>query len=207
MPGKKWTVLQDSFLILYYSDEATSVLAKKLGRSTLAVYEHAQLLGLHKSKEYMKSDQAGRLKGDTGIKTRFKKGVAPWNKGLHYNPKNGTTRFKKGNKPMHTAYDGAISVRSDNGREYKYIRITESHWIPLHVKIWTDANGPVPDGFIVVFKNQTISDREKLDNLELISRAENMKRNTLTQYPPELRQVIKTLNNLKNKLHEQDNTK
>jgi hypothetical protein len=166
------------------------------------VYGHANGLGLKKSEAYMKSVNAGKFTGESGKQHRFKKGQTPWNKGQHYNPRNGGTRFTEGHKPKNTKHDGAVTIRTDDGREYKYIRISEGNWMLLHVKNWIDANGPVPDGMIVVFKKPNIPDRENISNLELITRAENMKRNTWHQWPPELKNAIRTLNKLKKQLNE-----
>jgi hypothetical protein len=63
-------------------------------------------------------------------------------------------------------------------------------WVGEHILIWQQAYGPVPKGFAVAFK-----DRNKahlaLDNFELISRCELMRRNTIHNDPPELADVIR----------------
>ncbi len=108
----------------------------------------------------------------------FRKGNIPWNKGLkgvYFGGKE--TQFKKGNVPHHTQYDGAISLRKDSGRVYKFIRIAKGKWIPLHRYIYEKAHGPIPAGMIVIFKDGNTLNYI-LDNLKAITRAENAIRNT-----------------------------
>jgi len=42
----------------------------------------------------------------------------------------------------------------------------------------------------------------ELDNLELVTRAENMRRNTIHRYPPELKSTIRQLSKLKRAISE-----
>lgn len=56
--------------------------------------------------------------------------------------------------------------------------------------LWEAAHGPVPAGHALAFVNGDKTDI-RLDNLECISRRELMARNTVHNYPPELRQIIR----------------
>jgi hypothetical protein len=106
------------------------------------------------------------------------------------------TTFKKGNTPHNTKSDGVISIRRDKyNHTYKYIRLAQGIWKPLHVYNWEQAYGPVQEGFIVVFKT---ADKMNCDvsNLELISRSEHMSRNSIKRYPVELRQAMKAIKKL-----------
>jgi hypothetical protein len=44
--------------------------------------------------------------------------------------------------------------------------------IDVHVKVWTDAHGPVPDGHVVHHKNHNKRDN-RLENLQLMTHAEH----------------------------------
>jgi hypothetical protein len=67
-----------------------------------------------------------------------------------------------------------------------------SNWRPLHRILWEDAHGPVPPGHIVTFK-----DGEKLhcvlDNLELITYADNLRRNSIWKTMPKELAIIAQL--------------
>jgi hypothetical protein len=87
------------------------------------------------------------------------------------------TQFKKGHLPHNTRRDGDISIRPDKrGIPYKFIRVEQSEWIGLHIVNWEKAHGPVPDGSVVRFKDGNSMNCE-LDNLELMSKAENLEKN------------------------------
>ena len=109
----------------------------------------------------------------------YKKGHRPWNKGKRYiaGGRAKETQFKDGHLPHNTKHDYAISLRKDkSGRTYKYIRLAPGKWIPLHRHIWKTVNGEIPPGKIIVFKNSDTMDC-RIENLEMISRAENVRRN------------------------------
>jgi len=197
MAGKPFTDNEIQYIRDNYPDQLTMTIANELGRTERSIYRMATVLDIHKSKEYKQGMVSGKFV-EMGHGSRFGKGSIPWNKGIKCMPiKAKGSLFADGHRPWQTKYDGCISERIDaEGRIYKYIRIELRKWIPLHVKNWMDVNGPVPVGHIVIFKDASAPDRERIENLELISRQENLYRNRLHQYPKDLQGVIK----LKNKL-------
>lgn len=124
-----------------------------------------------------------------------KKGDVSWNKGRKQTDymsaeaieRTKSTRFKKGNLPHNAKQsDGIIVSRRDkSGRVYKYIRIGLGKWELLHRHIWEQANGAIPHGFAVVFKDGN-TENVVLSNLEMISLTENMLRNSKHNYPAEI---------------------
>jgi len=66
--------------------------------------------------------------------------------------------------------------------------------------LWEEHNGAVPTGHFLVFKDRTPANIS-IDNLELVTRAENMRRNSIDRYPPEYRQATITLGWFKRKLN------
>ena len=110
--------------------------------------------------------------------------------------------FKKGNEPHNTKYDGHERLDPKDG--YIYIRISKGKYVLKHRLIWEQHNGQIPKGNIIIFK-----DKDKynlnIDNLQMITKRENMLRNTVTKYPIELQQLIKLNNKLKTTLHEKQN--
>jgi hypothetical protein len=142
---------------------------------------------------------------EAGKASRFKKGHVSWNKDKSpkdYMPaesydKIKTTQFKKGGLPPNTKHDGAISLRKDkSGVSYYFIRIAKAKWMALHVKIYQDAHGPIPKNHIIVFKDRNPLN-VVLDNLECITREQNMHRNSFHRLTPEIKQTIKVLTKLK----------
>lgn len=114
-------------------------------------------------------------------KSVFKKGMRPWNKGRKHDVGHGT-RFKKGNLPHNTKHDGAIRIQPDkSGRNYKYIRIGKANWIPLHRYIWTQVYGD-PGTNVIRFKDGDTMNCS-IENLDMISRGENARLNTLIRKP------------------------
>lgn len=119
-------------------------------------------------------------------KGQFKTGMEPWNKGLTGYMGSNPTSFKKENLPPQTLPKGTIKrwQRTKNGRsEVTYIinidwkGFRKSHnsykWY-----LWEVANQTNrPEGMILAVINGNPDDI-RLDNLELISRAENMRRNS-----------------------------
>jgi HNH endonuclease len=146
---------------------------------------------------------------DGGKKTQFAKGQPAWNKGLKHADymsddgllKIAKTRFQKGNKNWKERHDGAIQIKISKGIPYQFIRISLNNWIPLHRKIWIDANGELPKGKFVVFKDKNTMNCE-LSNLEIIDRAESMRRNTIHNYSPEIKESIYLIKKLKRKVNE-----
>jgi hypothetical protein len=225
--GKRlWSRADDAELRRRYPHEATEQLARDLRRSRLSTYQRAQKLGLAKSAAYMASPAACRLRrGDNpGVAFRFPKGHVPANKGLRrpgYSPgRMRETQFKKGQRSGVAAavYQpiGAERISRDGYLERKTHdvlpdgisakeanRLRQRRWRPVHVIVWEAANGPVPRGHAVVFKNGDKRDI-RLDNLELITRAELMRRNTVHNLPPPVVKAVQMLGALNRQIRRKE---
>lgn len=137
-----------------------------------------------------------------------KKGHVPFNKGLNQTDymtpeaieKTKKTRFKKGVVPLNTKKDGCIVGRADSkGRVYQYIRISKNNWQLLHRNIWEKVNGPIPSDCVLIFIDGDTSN-VSIDNLKLITKIENMYRNSNYSYPEEIIPVMVLNRKLENKL-------
>ena len=112
----------------------------------------------------------------------FRKGKSPPNKGQKMSDevkeKVKHTMFKKGRKPHNTKTDGHITWRVGNNHSpgYYYIRVGLGEWMPYHRYLWEQEYGKIQEDLILVFKNQNTKD-VRLDNLELITKGENARRN------------------------------
>ena len=172
-PYKRFSVEEDQFLRDNFLEMNYHELSRKMGRSKYGIVNRLKRLGIKVPKEIM--DKRKR-------ESQFNKGHVPANK-----VKKGfcaagceKTWFKKGHKPVNTKFDGAITIRHDHhnrsGRPYKWIRIAESKWLPLHQYLWIQNYGSIPEKHVVIFKDGN-SMNCVIENLELITMAENARRN------------------------------
>lgn len=197
-----WTEERLDSLRSFYPRFKTEDVAAILGLRTEQVYAKANQLGLAKSAEYLASPAACRLRrGDNvGAEYRFQKGHKSWNKGTKglagVQEACRATQFKPGQSPANTLPIGSTKfdksgvllqkVTNDPGNNSK-------RWRAVHELVWVAANGPVPAKHIVVFKpgmRTNVLEEITIDKVECISLAENMKRNTRHNLPPELNEVI-----------------
>lgn len=205
---KAWSDDDVQRLIELYPNTPMPELVQLFCRPDYAIYGKAAHLGLKRSESYLASEHAGRLRtGDErGTAHRFQKGQEPWNHGLKGLPSLGRapeTQFKKGSKPRNWLPVGSTRTSQDG---YLQRKVTDTgypprDWIGLHILLWEEHNGAIPPGHCVCFRNGNKQQIE-LDNLELITRAERMRRNTIHRYPEELKSTIRQLGNLKRAIRE-----
>jgi hypothetical protein len=208
---KPWTKEALDCMIFLYPDFTAKEISEITGMGQSSIYRKAQQLCLNKSEAFNKSIYSGRLSRATHnfAAGQFKKGHQPYNKGkkLHeFMSEKGIQNFKKtcfkiSHLPHNTLSNGEITIRKDkHNHTYKFIRVALGIWKPLHVHNWESSYGSIPENHVIVFKT---SDRMNCDtsNLELVSRAELMARNTIQRYPEELKQTMKYLSKLNNEIH------
>lgn len=115
---------------------------------------------------------------NSGLTGRFVKGQPSPNKGKkgrNY-PGMERTQFKSGNLPHNTVPVGTERINKDGYIEIKINmrpsrKNSNDHWKAKHRLIWEEANGPVPEGHAIIFKDGNIRNFD-LNNLALVSRAE-----------------------------------
>lgn len=198
----EWSAEDDAKLRSAYPDTPTARIADDLGRSLSTTYQRAYRLGLTKSAEYLASPAAGRTNGRQGVGSRFPKGHVPMNKGLRrpgWAPgRMRETQFVKGVrrgvavklwKPIGTervSKDGYLERKVNNDLPL------QRRWRAVHLLVWEAVNGPLPRGRAVAFKNGDKRDTV-IDNLECITRAELMGRNTVHNLPKPVAQAVQLL--------------
>ena len=212
-PRKRfWTPAEEQQLTKLYPATPMPELITRFQRDDRAIYSKARSMGLARSAEYLASEHACRLRrGDNiGAAYRFQKGHTTWNAGMKGWQAEGcqATQFKAGQVNGMAAQllqpVGAERITKDGIRQRK-IREDgppQKRWRAYHAILWEEHHGPIPAGHIVVFRDRDMT-RIEIDNLELITRAENMRRNTIHRYPPELKSAIRTLKKLKRTIEEQ----
>jgi hypothetical protein len=201
MVGRKpWTDVEIASLRSLYPNFKTADVATMIGRPVGQTYQKAHGLGLRKTDEYLASPAACRLRrGDgAGAEHRFKPGQAAWNKGARFvsGGRSVETQFKPGAAPHNTVPVGSLRVTKDGTLRRKVSNDkgnSSKRWRGVHELVWIDTNGPVPRGHIVVFKPGQASvelSEITIDRVECITLADNMRRNTVHNYPPEIAKLV-----------------
>ena len=125
------------------------------------------------------------LREERRMKNTFPKNHVPFNKGKKQSDymsekqisRSKATRFKKGNIPHNTKYDGHERITKDG---YIEVRIEIGNYRLKHLVEWERKKGKLPKGHCL-----WCIDGNKMntspDNWELITRKENLKRNVHTQ--------------------------
>jgi hypothetical protein len=175
-------------------------MARELGRSSCFVVNYMKRNLLQVPEETKKRFR---------LQSLFRHGMSSWNKGKKLTSaqkkKIRATMFMKGHTPHNAASDGTIALRKDNdGRVYKYIKLKGKKQMQfLHLHLWNQAHGKVPSGKIIVFKDRN-SMNCVIENLEAITRRENMMRNTIQRYPEEIKHAIRTISKLNRKINQHE---
>lgn len=207
-----WTTEEMNLLIDLYPNTSTRVIAQRLNRGEKSIYSQANLMQLSKSSEYMAQEltrQAERLK-IAGADHRFSKGSVPINKGkkqiaymsVEAIERTKATRFKKGNVPQNKKEIGHQRITKDG---YIEVKVAEpNRFVLLHRWIWKIWNGPIPKGHIIIFKDGN-KQNCAIENLEIITMKENVLRNSIQRYPPELKQIMRLQGKLKRVINQKTN--
>ncbi|MDF5811770.1 Uncharacterised protein [Pseudomonas aeruginosa] len=129
-------------------------------------------------------------------------------KGLPARGRSSETQFKKGQKPHTWLPVGSTRVSADG---YLQRKISDTgypprDWKSIHILLWEEHVGPIPTGHCVCFKDNN-KQNVVIDNLELITRAERMRRNSIHRYPPELKSAIRVISKLKRTIQEVEHEK
>lgn len=209
MTRRAWADEETRTLVEQYADTPTSEIAAALGRTLDQCYRKAYALGLKKSAQFLDSERSGRLTGSNrSTSTRFQAGAAPWNKGTNFvaGGRSAETRFVKGERRgvAVALYQpiGAERISKDGYLQRKVNDDLPIHrrWRAVHVLAWEEVNGPLPPGHAVVFRDGNKAN-VALENLELVSRAELLSRNTLHRYPKEVALLIQLRGALMRKIN------
>ena len=195
-----FTETEDDFLRKEYLNIPIKTIAKKWGCAGNVVRRRLKLLGLVIPKELA----AQRMRDG-----EFKKGSEPVNKGKkleEYMAPEGIenskrTRFKKGRRPHNFLEgNGHVSIRRDSrtGISYKYLKLGDGHWMELHKHLWEEKHGKLPKQHCLIFKDGNQMNCT-LENLELITQAENLRRNreAYLALPEEVKLAIGRLKKIK----------
>ena len=189
---------QDEIIKDNYLEIPVKRLAAILGKKhDISVHTRIRQLGLIIPPEIVEKRKLSRF---------FKKGHTPYNKGLkqidflseEQIEVSKKTQFKKGHIPATAVRKpGTIRVRGyGQGKKRKrvnykvqFIQLEDFSWQPLHIHNWEKINGKVPEGYVLWFKDGVTMNAES-DNIELITREESIKRNSIHRYPEDLKKIM-----------------
>ena len=185
---KTWTTTEHQLVLDHYEAKGPDALSKQLGRTPGAVKAYADRYGLkHQSPtkdgrkhpvpfspeeiKFLKFHYAD--KGPQFCADHWQRPIQSVKRkanvlGLFYHLKRG-----KGVKA------GKINKQLMHGRKQKFIKLRPDHplygyrmaWCPLHHYNWYEANGPIPDGHRLVFRDGDYNNC-RADNLELLTLSE-----------------------------------
>lgn len=186
----KFSKNEDDFIKENYLKLPATRISKLLNRSKTAARQRMKILGLVVPPETIEIFKKS---------TQIKPGNISYNKGKKQSEymsaeaieKSKATWFKKGNLPSNTKpSDLEITIRADKrGVRYQFIRVSKSNWITLDRYNWEKERGKIPAGHKIIHINgDTLN--ANIDNLEIVTAAQLMKKNSLHNYPPEIKQVI-----------------
>lgn len=192
--NRTWTDEQEQYLVAHYATTSNAELAAVLGKKNAdRVMAKASLLGLKKSRQFLK--ESCQQRENSG---KFKKGMTPHNKGKKLSDstkaKLAKTMFKSGNRPHNT-----LKVGAETQDKYGYVMVKVAEPNVWQYKHHVAYGKTVLKGHKVIFLDGNKYNFER-DNLQLVSNAELMSKNTMHRYPPELVRLLKTLNKLKKRV-------
>lgn len=193
-----FTPMEDAWIVALFPRTSTKDVAAALGRATMSVQASATKLGIHKDADYV-TDTARHCGAELARKNlgrRFEKGHASHNKGRKgwCPPGSERTWFKKGHQRSDTAAIGAERIDPKDG--YILIKVSKAEqgakalpWQPKHRVLWERAHGKVPKGMVLKSIDGNKQNTAPA-NWRLITLAENMKRNTIHNYPKPIAEAV-----------------
>lgn len=193
--NQPWKPYEDQVMRALYPDTANAQLASLLDRSEPAIRNRSVTLGIKKTAAF--SERQKHL-------TQFKKGFTPWNKGKKF-PGTGRsleTQFQKGHKPSNWKPIGSERISKEGYLQRKMTDtgVTRKDFVPAHHLVWVEHTGQqVPKGYALTFKDGNKTNLN-ISNLELLSRADLMRRNSIITLPPEVRKQVHLVCGFKRRL-------
>lgn len=204
---RKWTKAESDLLRELWRYEPIGNISEVMQRTTSSIYQRVNLLGLKRDPSYLHISESGRFKaGQKPNRSSFSKGSSPWNKGKkgwQAGGRSKETQFKLGDRPSNTWRPVGAERTCKDGHLWRKVSDTGNKtqdWKPVRVIVWEEKNGPVPFGHIIVLKDKDKSNLEP-SNLMALTRAENMRRNSIDRYPGEYRKTAITLGWFKRKIN------
>lgn len=206
MVGQPYSDEEIVTVLSRYKTVPTAELAREIASSVARLNRIAARHGVRKDRAVIAAMSRERSSRPDHPMHRhqFPKGHVPANKGKKspgWAPgRMSETQFKKGAISSNTMPIGAtrwIGSGTGSKSRYLYRKVSEVphvpptvNWKAEHILRWEKYRGPVPAGHTIVFKDGNPS-HIRMPNLECISRADLMRRNTVHNLPEPLKEVIR----------------
>jgi len=137
----------------------------------------------------------------SGLDCRFKPGNVPFNKGKKGVGGWEPTQFKKGHIPANYRPVGSERVNVDG---YVEVKVADPNkWWLKHQVIWEQANGPIPEGHVIIFGDGNRFNFD-INNLLLVSKGQlaTLNRKGLIQKDTDLTRTAIIIADLYHKISE-----
>lgn len=188
-----WTPSEISMLLSMYAEHTAPEIAAAIGGVTdRQVYSKAIQLGLKKTPEWIRERARKAMEDPShpGRKTYFQPGQKSWNTGTRGVMKRNSGSFKPGLLPHTWRPIGTDRVTEEGYRQRKIAETgcSRRDYVGIHHLVWRMHGHHVPAGHALIFKD---GDKTNVDinNLELITRSELMRRNSVHRWGPEIQQL------------------
>jgi len=201
-----WTSERDTELRRLYADHSARECAAAMGLDVKAIEYRSKKLRLFKSAAWIRerARQAMERTDHPARRSRFQPGLMPWNKGTHYaaGGRSAETRFKPGQLP-HTWNPIGHERETKEGylqRKVRDTRVTSRDYAMVHHLIWRMHGRSIPLHHALTFRD---GDKRNFDinNLELVSRTELMRRNSVHRLPKDVARAVQLLGALKRQIN------
>lgn len=165
-PTKMYPAHVAAYIREHYKGTGHADMAAQLKEAFGLDYTPAQIAAYYKNHKL-----------NSGLTGHFQKGHIPPNKGRKGYCAPGSEKgwFKKGDQPWNTVPVGTIVTKAD-GYLWKKINDLPGSWLQnwkqLHLLIWEEANGPVPEGCRIIFKDHNPQNCT-IENLAMVTLSEN----------------------------------
>lgn len=185
--SKPYTKKEKQFIIDNISTMSIKDIASNLKRCNAKIRDEIKELGL----QYIVDQKA--------IESRFKKGHIPPNTGKKLedfmSPENlakfKANQFKKDSIPHNAKKDfEEVKRYGKNGKVYILIKVPGQRKLILKNRfVWQQHFGAIPEGHNIIFRDGNTENFD-IDNLECISNLDLMKKNSLHNYPQDIKDIL-----------------
>jgi len=159
------------------------------GRHLGQLHSKAGCLGLHKDKETIRAMQREKMANPNhpgrSKETQFKRG----NRSNTWKPI-GSERVFKGGYLQRKVTDTGYPPRD---------------WVFVHHIVWREAGNDIPRGYRLIFKDGNMRNIT-VENLELVTIADLMRRNSVHRYGPEFSKVVQLRGAITRQINKQKET-